>query len=121
MKLFTENSVLNFPLDPRKLMTLLSCFSGWWSFFKTNLILFKLKLIVFGYEFPHYKTENGMRELIANGYDISLVILQKFKKLSVPTSKAKVYVKQNHLGNIKELCKINNLKYIVSFPLRLLL
>ncbi len=74
----------------------------------------KLKLIVFGYEFPHYKTENGMRELIANGHDISLVILQKFKKLSVPTSKAKVYVKQNPLGNIKELCKINNIKYIIS-------
>ena len=42
----------------------------------------KLKLVIFGYEFPHYKTENGIRELITNGYDISLVILQKFKKLS---------------------------------------
>ena len=74
----------------------------------------KFKLIVFGYEFPHYKTENGLRELIANGYEISLVILQKFKKLSVPFSKTNVYVKPNPTGNIKELCKINNIKYIVS-------
>jgi len=74
----------------------------------------KFKLIVFGYEFPHYKTENGLRELIVNGYEISLVILQKFKKLSVPSSKNNVYVKTNPTGNIKELCKINNIKYIVS-------
>jgi len=74
----------------------------------------KIKLIVFGYEFPHYKTENGLRELIANGYEISLVILQKFKKLSVPISKTNVYVKPNSTGNIKELCKINDIKYIVS-------
>ena len=74
----------------------------------------KFKLIVFGYEFPHYKTENGLRELIVNGYEISLVILQKFKKLSVPASKNNVYVKPNPTGNIKELCKINNIKYIVS-------
>lgn len=74
----------------------------------------KFKLIVFGYEFPHYKTENGLRELIVNGYEISLVILQKFKKLTVPSSKSNVYVKPNPTGNIKELCKINNIKYIVS-------
>jgi len=74
----------------------------------------KLKLVIFGYEFPHYKTENGIRELITNGYDISLVILQKFKKLSVPVSKTRVYIKQNPVGNIKELCDINNIKYIIS-------
>ena len=74
----------------------------------------KLKLVVFGYEFPHYKTENGIRELITNGYDISLVILQKFKKLSVPVSKTRVYIRQNPTGNIKELCDINNIKYIIS-------
>ena len=65
----------------------------------------KIKLIIFGYEFPHYKTENGLRELIVNGYEISLVILQKYKKLSVPNSKNNVYVKFNPTGNIKELCK----------------
>lgn len=74
----------------------------------------KIKLIIFGYEFPHYKTENGLRELIVNGYEISLVILQKYKKLSVPNSKNNVYVKFNPTGNIKELCKINNIKYMVS-------
>jgi methionyl-tRNA formyltransferase len=74
----------------------------------------KLKLVVFGYEFPHYKTENGIRELITNGYDISLVVLQKFKKLSVPISKTRVYIRQNPTGNIKELCDINNIKYIIS-------
>jgi methionyl-tRNA formyltransferase len=74
----------------------------------------KIKLIIFGYEFPHFKTENGLRELIANRYNISLVILQKFKKLTNPISKKKVYVKQNPSGNIKELCKINNIKFIVS-------
>jgi phosphoribosylglycinamide formyltransferase-1 len=74
----------------------------------------KLELVVFGYEFPHLKTENGLCELIANGYDISLVILQKFKKLSVPSSKKRVYVKQNPKGNVKKLCKINNIKYIIS-------
>ena len=74
----------------------------------------KLKLVIFGYEFPHYKTENGIRELITNGYDISLVVLQKFKKLSVPISKTRVYIRQNPTGNIKELCDINNIKYIIS-------
>ena len=74
----------------------------------------KFQLVVFGYEFPHYKTENGLRELIVNGYEISLVILQKLKKLSVSTSKTNVYVKPNPMGNIKELCRINNIKYKVS-------
>lgn len=74
----------------------------------------KLELVVFGYEFPHLKTENGLCELIANGYDISLVILQKFKKLSVLSSKKRVYVKQNPKGNVKKLCEINNIKYIIS-------
>lgn len=74
----------------------------------------KLKLVVFGYEFPHLKTENGLCELISNGYEISLVILQKLKKLSVPLSKRRVYIKQNPKGNVKKLCEINNIKYIIS-------
>ena len=74
----------------------------------------KLKLVVLGYEFPHYKTENGIRELITNGHDISLVILQKFKKLCVPVSKTRVYIKQNPTGCVKELCDINNIKCIIS-------
>lgn len=74
----------------------------------------KIELVVFAYEFPHFKSEYGLKELISNNYKISLVILQQYKNLSVPVSKKKVYVKQNPLGNIKQLCEINNIKYIIS-------
>ena len=45
-KHLTEYKVVNFPLEPKKFMTLLSFLSGCPNFLRTNLILFKSKLIV---------------------------------------------------------------------------
>ena len=71
-------------------------------------------MVVFGYEFPHFKTEYGIKELILNKFNISLVVLQRYKKLSVKSSKKRVYPYLNPLGNIKEICEMHNIKYIVS-------
>jgi len=45
------------------------------------------KICVFGYNFKHSKTQNGIINLILSGFKPEYVILQNWKKLNVYTAK----------------------------------
>lgn len=44
----------------------------------------KNKICVFGYNFKHWKTQNGIINLIVSGYKPDYVILQNWKQLNIP-------------------------------------
>ena len=66
-----------------------------------------MKVCLFVYEFPHFKSEHGLKTLLSYGHDISLVIAQPFKKLSVPRSNFKISPKLPVSGDLKAICELN--------------
>jgi methionyl-tRNA formyltransferase len=74
----------------------------------------KIKICVFAYEFPHFKTEYGLKTLIANGFDVVLVVAQPFKKLSVPRSNFRISPKLPVAGDLQDICVKNDITYIVA-------
>ena len=73
-----------------------------------------LKICVFAYEFPHFKSEYGIKTLLANGFEIAVVIAQPFKKLNVPRSSFKISPTLPVNGDLQAMCKINNIRYEVT-------
>jgi phosphoribosylglycinamide formyltransferase-1 len=73
------------------------------------------KICVFGYDFPHPKTQNGLIKLMANGYRPELVILQEAKKLP-PHADSIGVAPKHHQSTVhpRELCKLLNLPYVVA-------
>lgn len=72
-----------------------------------------MKVCLFVYEFPHFKSEHGLKTLLSYGHDISLVIAQPFKKLSVPRSNFKISPKLPVSGDVKAMCESKNIPYVV--------
>jgi len=73
-----------------------------------------MNICVFAYQFPHFKTEYGLKTLLSNGFNISLVIAQPFRKLNVPRSNYRISPKILANGDLEEICRRNNIKYIVT-------
>ena len=72
-----------------------------------------MKICLFAYDFPHFKSEHGLKTLLSYGHNISLVIAQPFKKLSVPRSNFKISPKLPVNGDLKTICELNNIPYLV--------
>ena len=72
-----------------------------------------MKICLFAYDFPHFKSEHGLKTLLSYGHNISLVIAQPFKKLSVPRSNFKISSKLPVSGDLKTICELNNIPYLV--------
>lgn len=73
------------------------------------------KICVFGYDFPHAKTQNGLIKLCANGLRPELVILQERKSLK-PNADSIGMMPKNAQSLIepRDLCKILNIPYVVA-------
>lgn len=71
-------------------------------------------MIIFGYNFKHWKTQQGLINLVSNGYNPSLVILQDKKKLNIPQSKFSIVPKDEYLIEPKKVCEILNLNYVIA-------
>ena len=63
-----------------------------------------MKICLFVYDFPHYKSEQGIKELLAKGFEVGLVLAQSFKELKVPRSKSKVYIDLEARGDLRDIC-----------------
>ena len=72
-----------------------------------------MKICLFAYDFPHFKSEYGLKTLLSYGHNISLVIAQPFKKLSVPRSNFKISPKLPVSGDLKAICELNKIPYLV--------
>lgn len=73
-----------------------------------------MKICVFAYDFPHFKSEYGLKKLISYGYTISGVIAQPYKHLNVPKSNFKISPKLPVSGDLQELCHKNSIKFLIS-------
>ena len=69
-------------------------------------------MIVFGYNFPHWKTQNGLINLWLNGYK-PFIILQDKKELNFKQSNYRITPKDEYLIDPKILCNKLGFKYIV--------
>lgn len=72
-----------------------------------------MKICVFAYDFPHFKSEYGLKKLISHGYIISGVIAQPYKLLNVPRSNFKLSPKLPVSGELQELCHKNSIKFLI--------
>jgi methionyl-tRNA formyltransferase len=68
---------------------------------------------VFGYNFPHWKTQNGLLNLCCNGFKPDLVILQNKKEIKHNQSKFNIVPKGQYLQEPSDVCKALGLEYIV--------
>lgn len=73
-----------------------------------------LEICVFAYEFPHFKSEYGIKTLLANGFKIALVIAQPFKQLNVPRSLFKISPTLPVNGDLQAICRKNNIRFEVA-------
>lgn len=68
---------------------------------------------VFGYNFPHFKTNNGLVNLCAHGFKPSRVILQDKKKLSVPSSNYRITPIGKEVTEPAQICNMLNIPFYV--------
>jgi phosphoribosylglycinamide formyltransferase-1 len=73
-----------------------------------------MSFVVFGYNFPHWKTQMGLINLCANGFKPDLVILQDRKELKHKTSNYRITPQGEYLLEPKNVCKLLNLDYMIK-------
>jgi folate-dependent phosphoribosylglycinamide formyltransferase PurN len=69
------------------------------------------KIIVFGYSFPHFKTQQGLFNLITEGFKPSLVLAQPYKNLNLKHSYVRVAPRHSYILNAKHICKSFGIEY----------
>lgn len=72
-----------------------------------------MRFAVLGYNFPHWKTQNGLFNLFVNGFRPEVVILQNRKVLNIPESKYRITPVGEYLQDPKAVCKMLDLRYKV--------
>lgn len=70
-------------------------------------------MIVFAYNFPHWKSQNGLINLVAAGFRPT-VILQDRKELNIPHSDYRVVPKGEYLQPTHRICEMLGLTYTVG-------
>ena len=70
-------------------------------------------MIVFGYNFHHWKTQTGLLNMVVNGFVPDLVILQDKKQLNIPHSDYQITPKNEYLLEPSEICKTLGIDYVV--------
>jgi len=73
-----------------------------------------MKFAVFAYNFPHWKTQAGLFNLVMNGFIPDVVILQDKKPLNIPISNYRIAPKDEYLLDPKHVCYGLGLDYWLS-------
>lgn len=68
---------------------------------------------ILGYNFPHWKTQNGIFNLLMNGYKPKTIVLQDKKVLNIPTSKYRITPQDEYLLRPKLICDVLGLNYVI--------
>lgn len=71
-----------------------------------------MKFAVLCYDFPHWKTQNGLLALFASGLSPSVVVGQPWKKLNIQASPTRIVHRDLHLIDPKLLCERFGFKYV---------
>lgn len=64
-----------------------------------------MRIGAFTYNFPHYKTQQGLLNLVANGFKPELMMSQDFKKLDLPSSEVRVVPRYEYLHHPTHLAR----------------
>lgn len=72
-----------------------------------------MKFAVFAYNFPHWKTQNGLFNLVMNGFRPSIVILQDKKELNVPQSLYRITPRDEYLIEPLRICRNLELPFCI--------
>jgi phosphoribosylglycinamide formyltransferase-1 len=70
-------------------------------------------MIVFGYNFPHKKTQDFLFRLLVKGYKPSMVVAANMVSLNIPESSIKSKIRHIGLIHPKEICEQFNIEYLV--------
>lgn len=72
-----------------------------------------MKLAVFGYNFKHWKTQNGLLNMCCSGFKPDLVILQNHKELKHKQSSYSIVPKDQYLQEPKDVCEALGIEYLI--------
>ncbi len=72
-----------------------------------------MRLAVFGYNFPHFKTVHGLINMCAAGFAPEIAILQDRKSLNIPRSPYRVSPDYEFLPNPADLCERLGIKPLI--------
>lgn len=73
-----------------------------------------MKICVFTYNFPHYKTQQGLLNLIVHGYEPEVIVAQEYKELGIKPSRIKTIPPYEFINHPFELAKLFDIPYIVQ-------
>ena len=68
---------------------------------------------IFAYNFPHWKTQEGINNLIINSYKPKLILAADPVKLNFYQSKVRITPKDLYLAHPKDIAKVHNIDYHV--------
>jgi methionyl-tRNA formyltransferase len=75
-----------------------------------------MKIGVFAYNFPHYKSQQGLFRLFFNNIKPDVIFLQNWRELNLPTvSKIRVLPRYTNLLNTKEVAYSIGIKHVVEY------
>jgi folate-dependent phosphoribosylglycinamide formyltransferase PurN len=72
------------------------------------------KICVFAYNFNHFKTQNGIINMILSGFKPDLVILQDWKKLNIRKSNIRIAPRDLYLIDPRVILDKFNINYIIT-------
>ena len=73
-----------------------------------------MKICVFTYNFPHYKTQQGLLNLMVHGYKPELIIAQEYKELNIKPSRIKTTPPYEFINHPRALAEHFGIAYIVQ-------
>jgi len=73
-----------------------------------------MKICVFTYNFPHYKTQQGLLNLMVHGYKPDVIIAQDYKELDIKPSRIKTTPPYKFINHPLDLAKHFGIPYIVE-------
>ena len=71
-----------------------------------------MRIVVFAYDFPHFKTNHGLINLCMNGYKPIAVIGQPYINLNLPNSKLRISPVYENLKETKFICDFFNITFL---------
>lgn len=72
------------------------------------------RLMLFGYDFEHKKTQDFLFYLYIKGYEIAYAVLAPWKKLSISKNRVRTDVRHTGLLHPEEICNSLDIDYLVA-------
>ncbi len=73
----------------------------------------KQKVMLFGYDFPHKKTQDFLQELLRKNYQVAYVLAAPFRKIPVPKWAFDISSPYKRLVHPREICRRFKIPYYV--------